>query len=96
MLRAGTCHKAPCDRRGGGGGGGRTGVSNVGQVFADAREFGGRHTHYCRVLCVRDAQVLAVNVHEFELKVRDAIILCVQEERGSAGLLAGVRTFASS
>ena len=54
----------------------RTSVADVGQVLADAGKFARWHAHNCAVLCVWDAQVLAVNVHELELKVTDTVILC--------------------
>jgi hypothetical protein len=64
---------------------GRTSVANVGEIFADARELSCRHAHDGAVLRVRDAEVLAVDVHELELKVRDAVILCRRRRRHGLG-----------
>jgi hypothetical protein len=49
-------------------------VSDIAEVFADAGKLCGGHAHDCCILGVRDAQVLAVDVHQLEFKVRDAVI----------------------
>eukprot|EP00962_Isochrysis_galbana_P019815 scaffold5777_cov101-Isochrysis_galbana.AAC.5 len=55
------------------------GVAQDGQVAADALELLGRHLDRALVVGVRDPQVLRVDVHELELKVRDAVGVLVLE-----------------
>ena len=52
-----------------------TGISDAAEIFADAREFGGRHLDYGLVLCFRDPKVLAVDVHQLHLKIGDLILI---------------------
>ena len=61
------------------GDGNGAGVSEDLEVTDDALELGGGHADGGLVLGLRDAEVVGVNVHELELKVRDAVLVLIQE-----------------
>ena len=54
----------------------RTGIAKGSEVPHNPLELSGRHFNGRVVVCVRDAQVLAINVHELDFEVRDTILVC--------------------
>ena len=66
-------------------------VPDAGQVAADAHELGGGHLDDCTVLGVRDAQVLAVNIHQLQLKVADLVLVWQEREGERQEAQQGVR-----
>lgn len=58
-------------------------VANRREVLADALELPRVHLNGGSVLGVGDAEVLAVDVHELQLELGDALLLCAQGDSGS-------------
>jgi hypothetical protein len=50
-------------------------VSDAAKIFADPHKLSRRHADDGLVLGIRDSEVLAINVHQFHLEIRDLILL---------------------
>ncbi len=60
-------------------------VANAGKVFADPLELCCGHPDCGSVVRVWDAEVFAVDVHEFEFEVRNALLICFIRKKISTG-----------
>eukprot|EP00968_Pinguiococcus_pyrenoidosus_P002525 scaffold143_cov260-Pinguiococcus_pyrenoidosus.AAC.18 len=71
------------------GAGDGAGVSNHAQVPHDALELGRRHLNGAGVLLIRNAELLAIDVHQLQLELGDAVLLRRLEHEGKRVALVG-------